>query len=143
LCTIILCLCLTNFMLLNYTFLLMYRLMMAPWAETCSDIVRPINSIMRSEMWVSWLVCCCAWQEKQNSYIVLTYNRMHSLNFLENYDNLHLIHSEPVTVKHTPKYTRSGFLSPELWSYSKDMFTDEFFFPPAVTDRSFQDNKIL
>jgi hypothetical protein len=40
---------------------------MAPWAETCCDIVRPINSVMHSEMWAS----CCVWQEKQNSCIVL------------------------------------------------------------------------
>jgi hypothetical protein len=59
--------------------LLMYSLMMVPRAETCSDIVRPINSVMHSEMWGSWLVYCYVWQEKQNSYIVITYNRMHSL----------------------------------------------------------------
>jgi hypothetical protein len=34
----------------------MYRLKMAPWAETCSGIVRPINSIMHSEMWVNWYI---------------------------------------------------------------------------------------
>jgi hypothetical protein len=39
--------------------LLMYRLMMAPRAETCSDIVRPINSVMHSEMSASCLVYCC------------------------------------------------------------------------------------
>jgi hypothetical protein len=34
----------------------MYRLMMAPLAETCSDAVRQINSVMRSRMRVSYLV---------------------------------------------------------------------------------------
>jgi hypothetical protein len=27
----------------------------------CSDIVRTINSILRIDMWVSWLVYCCVW----------------------------------------------------------------------------------
>jgi hypothetical protein len=31
--------------------LLIYRLRMVPWAETCVDIVRPINSIMHRDMW--------------------------------------------------------------------------------------------
>jgi hypothetical protein len=36
--------------------LLMYRLRMAPWVETCSDIVWPINPIMHSDMWVNWYI---------------------------------------------------------------------------------------
>jgi hypothetical protein len=48
----------------------MYCLMMAPWAETCCDIVWQMNSVMHSEMWVSGFVYCCVWQEKQNSYSI-------------------------------------------------------------------------
>jgi hypothetical protein len=32
---------------------------MALWAETCSNIVWPVNSVMCGEMWASWLVYCC------------------------------------------------------------------------------------
>jgi hypothetical protein len=64
--------------------------MMAPWAETCSETVQPINSVMHSEMWASCSVYCCVWQERWNSYIVLTHNRMHSLKNIGvlQYDNI-------------------------------------------------------
>jgi hypothetical protein len=57
---------------------------MAPWAETFCDIVRPVNLVMHSEMWASCLVCCCVWQEKQNSYIVYItlFLHLHPLNTL-------------------------------------------------------------
>jgi hypothetical protein len=60
---------------------------MAPWAETCSDIVRPINSIMHSDMWVSWLVYCCLTEIKAQ-YIVLIHNRMHSLKIIKLFTRL-------------------------------------------------------
>jgi hypothetical protein len=66
-----------------YYNVLMYRLMMALWAETCSDLIRLLNSVMHREMLASWLVYCCVWQEEQNSYIVLLviHKRMNSLKF--------------------------------------------------------------
>jgi hypothetical protein len=55
---------------------------MGSWAQTCSDAVRPINSVMRSRMWVIW--CLLYLTGKPKTHIYSTNNRTRSLKWVLN-----------------------------------------------------------
>jgi hypothetical protein len=103
--------------------------MMAPWAETCCNMVWLINSVTHSEMWASCSKYCCIWQDKQNSYICSSRNysvtestllqENHALYSTKHWQGTATVISTVSTnihVLNTPACYKSVFRSLTLWN---------------------------